>query len=375
MFEASLLTHPLSHSLTSSLSLSLTHTQALAEELVARPCCNRQQLLEGLQQVAPPPHMHRALRSSRSRQLPSVGRGVGASASCGDKLLQKKHLQIWFDDEDEDDIPLDSRASEQRFRKTAADRARKKEDGKQLPVFRCLNIWWGAAGRERWRSSVGVQRQMIWNWRIRGDKVCKDEPSTNIDGAGNKVIEEDSVYVRRMLGTGLGAFSRRGGKKGTIIAIYAGQFYDDDAVAKCKSSSKMDSHKVGWRCYITGAPSGTRGIDGKVSIFQSLISLNHDVVIPNPGQILPNSKYDLRYFIRNGIGCVLNARSCQGANCRVVSEYMTYNQDVEIHMDDQYCPRNIPYHHRVCAHLAILPLFSSVCSFCSLCQFQHCDNQ
>ena len=296
--------------------------------------------------------MERALRSCRKIQLPSFSLGGGSSTSCSGTVLKKKHLQIWFDDEDEEGIPLLSRAAEARFRKHAADLARRKANGKTMPVYKFLNIWWGEAGRERWSRRVGVEQQRIWNWGIRGDKRCEDEPSTHIAGAGNKVIEKDSVYLRRMLGTGLGAFSR-GAKTGTIIAKYAGQFFDDDALARYKSTSKTDSHKVGWRRFISTAPSGTRGIDGKVSIFQPLTSLrlNHDVVIPNPGQIQPNSKYDLGYYIRNGMGSALNARAHNcGANCRVVAEYLTYDQDVKIHMDDEYCPLGIPFHHRVCAH-------------------------
>jgi hypothetical protein len=125
---------------------------------------------------------------------------------------------------------------------------------------------------------------MLWTWRISSDKVCESEPTTNIAGAGNKVIEKDSVYLRRMLGTGLGAFSRGTKQAETIAAIYARPFSNNDAVAKCKSTPKADSHKVGWRRHITVAPSGSRGIDGKVgiltTIFPPLTPLNDDVVIP-----------------------------------------------------------------------------------------------
>ena len=265
----------------------------------------------------------------------------------------RRMTELWHRDENIEAIP-DTQVLEEALRRLQARQLQKAyaeesqrclEAGQEPPAepMYDLRIWWpddlGAWG---WRKRVEIPARAIRGWRtakLRGDKVHKAvqrTPDSDASTAGDKITFTEGVHLRRMLDEGLGVFA---GPKGlpphTMIVVYAGFLFGDSLLSKHKTRAKQGSdHKVALRITRANMHPSVAGIDGDF------------VHTPSPG----GNTYDLPYYVNNGGGNLLNARSHTKCNCQLVLEYPSYGEDLPIQrlcVDDCYCPQDWPLRQRV----------------------------
>jgi hypothetical protein len=90
------------------------------------------------------------------------------------------------------------------------------------------------------------------------------------------------------------------------------------------------------------------------------------------------SMYNLRYYIRNGCGSLLNSNADRKCNCKVVVEYSNYaDEKKDYHVDDEYCPSQVlqdskviftPSHSPLNVSLAVHVIDNTMAGPCA-----HCD--
>ena len=259
--------------------------------------------------------------------------------------------ELWHRDENIGAIP-DAQVAEEALRRLKARQLQKayaKESQRSLeagqeppaePMYD-LRIWWpddlGAWG---WRKRVEIPPRAIKGWktanlnRHEARKAAQRVPDSNASIAGDKATFTDGVHLRRMLDEGLGVFAGPNGlPANTMIVVYAGFLFGDSLLSKHKTRAKEGSdHKMALRVMRASMHPSVAGIDGDF------------VHSPQPG----GNTYDLPYYVRNGGGNLLNARSFTKCNCILVVEYKKYERHPieELRVDDCYCPDDWPLRQR-----------------------------
>ena len=118
-----------------------------------------------------------------------------------------------------------------------------------------------------------------------------------------------------------------------MIVVYAGFLFGDPLLSKHKTRAREGSdHKAALRVTRASMHPSVAGIDGDF------------VHAPSSG----GNTYDLPYYVNNGGGNLLNARSFSKSNCKLVLEYTNY-EDLPIErlrVDDCYCPKDWPLRQR-----------------------------
>jgi hypothetical protein len=260
--------------------------------------------------------------------------------------------ELWYRDENIEAIP-DAQVAEEAQRRLRArqlqmayaeESKRCLEAGQDPPAepMYDLRIWWpddfGALG---WRKRVEIPARAIRGWRtakLRGRKVqeaAQRAPDSDASTAGDKTTFTEGVHLRRMLTEGLGVFA---GPKGLqpymMIVVYAGFLFGDPLLSKHKTRAREGSdHKVALRVTRASMHPSVAGIDGD---FVHTLSAG-------------GNTYDLPYYVHNGGGNLLNARSYSKCNCKLVLENEKYDDfPIErLRVDDCYCPQNWPLSQRV----------------------------
>ena len=289
----------------------------------------------------------------------SRGGGAASSFSGGQPELSLEQ-SVWRADEDPEAIPAEARQDELE-RRMAARRALIEFKNAQAAYAKQQSLSaGGGAGvaaeelvrptveRQRiwmdgeWKKRVPVHRQEIKGWGtfyLKGQAAVeakRRQPSTTIldpTDRGDKYVEQGSVYLQRSDFDGEGLFllsGVRGLPKGSIVGPYAGTFFNTTAQSRHKTGSKEGTHWVTLRIRRAVMPTTVAGIDGAVR-----------------PKLVNGRRYNLEYYLRNGLSSLANSRPQTECNCKFVVEYPNYESVGKLYIDDEFCPVHVPMNQRV----------------------------
>ena len=274
----------------------------------------------------------------------------GRTGALGPKDFRSM-TELWHRDENIRAIPdaqvveearrrLNARQLQKAYMQESQRRLEAGQEPSAEPMYD-LRIWWpDDHGVWSWHKRVEIPPRAIKGWKTANLKgtdasmAAMRDPDSNAGIAGDKTTFTEGVHLRRMLDEGLGVFA---GSKGlpaeTMIVVYAGFLFGDSLLSKHKTRAKEGSdHKVSLRITRASMHPSVAGIDGDF------------VHAPSSG----GNTYDLPYYVNNGGGNLLNARSFSKSNCKLVLEYTNY-EDLPIErlrVDDCYCPEDWPLRQR-----------------------------
>jgi hypothetical protein len=206
------------------------------------------------------------------------------------------------------------------------------------PTVERQRIWMDG----EWKKRVPVHRQEIKGWGtfyLKGQAAVeakRRQPSTTIldpTDRGDKYVKEGSVYLQRSDFDGEGLFllsGVRGLPKGSIVGPYAGTFFNSTAQSRHKTGSKEGTHWVTLRIRWAVMPTTVAGIDGAVR-----------------PKLVNGRRYNLEYYLRNGLSSLANSRPQTECNCKLVVEYPNYESVGKLYIDDEFCPVHVPMNQRV----------------------------
>ena len=191
-----------------------------------------------------------------------------------------------------------------------------------------------------WHKRLAVPRREIKGWGtayLKGgaaQEAASRLPSTTIlnpADRGDKYVEQGSVQLRRSRGESLCIFSGdRPLPKGSIVGPYVGDFFDADTQSRHKTGSKVGTHRLTLRTSRACMPLTVAGIDGPVR--RTLVN---------------GRRYDLNYYLTNGVASLANSRRHAECNCKLLVEYSNYGSLGQLYIDDEYCPDHVPMNQRV----------------------------
>ena len=264
---------------------------------------------------------------------------------------------MWYADENPSAIPK-AQLDEEKNRRVAARlelRAYEKaveEHKRQLAANSCCKepppvkpkvtkprIWHQGS----WVDRIPVGSREIKGWgtaNLRGESAklaaARQPTSCILDSRdrGDKFVEGGRMNLRRAGGEGLAIFNGDTElPQGFIVGPYAGGFMDAAAQSRHKTGPKDCTHYLTLCPGRTSLPPSISGIDGAV---------RHTT---GKGR-----RYDIEYYLRNGVASLANSRPRSEANCKLIVEYTNYeNAGGELYLDDEYCPRDVPLKQRVCS--------------------------
>lgn len=259
---------------------------------------------------------------------------------------------LWCADEDPDAIPHEALQEElhrrmaamqehKKFKRAQKAYAKLQSEGKEAvepeqPILEQPRIWHDG----QWHKRIPVPRLDIRGW---GTANLKNEAAvlaagrplstTILDSTdrGDKYIEAGSLYIRRTFGENLAVFSGASElPRGTIVGPYVGPFFAADAQSRHKTGQQLCTHRLMLRPGRASMPLHISGIDGLVHKQSTLVN---------------DQRYDLGYYLRNGVASLVNSR--RKYNCKLLVEYSNYEGVGELFVDDEYCPVHVPMKQRV----------------------------
>ena len=256
---------------------------------------------------------------------------------------------VWLNDEDPSIIPEDLRREEEvrriatklalkRYKKLKRqyyDRvARGEADGGGVPIRPKVlepRIWWiRKDGTGLWKRRIHNAEIMINDWgtfNLSRDEQAKarSRPRTSaISGPtdrGHKMLEAETVYVRRTNRAGYGVYANRDMHKGDIVGPYCGFPFSSDQLGKHSMGKDEGTHRLAIRRRLATMPLVFAGIEG---------------LILKTGTKHNDKEYGLRYYRKNGYGSVLNSDRQSECNCKVIAEYQNYEglRGGDLYVDD-----------------------------------------
>jgi hypothetical protein len=302
-------------------------------------------------------------RLRRSAAASASGGGLGGmpnQAELSEEGLETRRESasegVWYADEDPEAIPAEARQEElgrrmatrqalADFKRAQAAYALEQAAGGAReaaavepvePRVEQPRIWKDGT----WHKRLAVPRREIKGWGtayLKGgaaQEAASRLPSTTIlnpADRGDKYVEQGSVQLRRSRGESLCIFSGdRPLPKGSIVGPYVGDFFDADTQSRHKTGSKVGTHRLTLRTSRACMPLTVAGIDGPV---------RHTLV--------NGRRYDLNYYLTNGVASLANSRSDADSNCKVLVEYSNYESVGQLYIDDEYCPDHVPMNQRV----------------------------
>jgi hypothetical protein len=190
----------------------------------------------------------------------------------------------------------------------------------------------------KWEKRAYVPEMNIRGWRtahLKGQQAQAaraKQRSTTVEGRGDKYVEAGSFYIRRSHedGEGLCLYTGQALPKGTVVGQYVGRLIRAQVLQRHCQGDHVGSHYVSLRNKAS-MPEMQNAIDGAIRI--EPVDGNH---------------YDLEYFLKNGPSSLANCDIPSLCNCKLMVEYRRYDQGLrQLHIDDEYCPDDIPALQRV----------------------------
>ena len=291
------------------------------------------------------------------------GGGGGDGGNDGDD-------HVWYADEHPLLIPVVQRQEELLRRKEAKRRLeeyrklrlehlerQRRGEGGQPPVPQKVKqprIWWTesdvAYEQGIWKATIDNEEIRIDDWRtknLKGDtlEAARARPRNSViqglSDRGHKILQAGTVYVRRTHRVGYSVFAKRDLAQGEIVAAYVGKRYGCDVLDRHITARDCGTHKISLR-HRASMPIYFTGINGEV--------INN---LESEG----GSRRNLQYYRKNGFGSLLNSDRERKCNCKVEVEYTNYtDQSKEFHVDDEYCPSEVPQDCRVIPSLNVFSL-------------------
>jgi hypothetical protein len=290
----------------------------------------------------------------------------GDDTDCGGGNIPADDVppNVWFNDEDPSIIPEDLRREEE-VRRLAAKLALKRYKklksryrdsvardeagggGTRMPIRPKVHeprIWWiRKDGTGLWKRRIHNAEIMINDWgtfNLSQDEQAKARcrPRTSAvygpSDRGHKMLQAETVYIRRTHRAGYGLHANRDMEKGDIAGPYCGFPYTSDQLGRHSMGRAEGTHRLAIRRRLATMPLVFAGIDGPIL----KTGAKHD-----------GKEYDLRYYRKNGFGSALNSDRQSKCNCKVIVEYKNYEgwRGGDLYVDDEYCPAEVPRNRRV----------------------------